>query len=170
MARIELRDAVIRIEDGLSGTATIEEATPGASDTDCEINTVVLNTSDTDLVPVGARFTVNTANNTTVYTVAGRTGTNEIQTVNIDNAVDGGNFTLTFEAQETASIDWNAANTVVESALEGLSTIGANNVSVTGGLFNFEQSEFPFDVNDIFKRNPHILEIYQSLEDGQIVG
>ena len=133
MARVELRDATILLKDGLSGSATIEEATPGATDTDCEINTVVLNTTDNDLVPIGARFTVNTANNTEIYTVTGRTGTNEIQTVNIDDAVDGGNFTLTFEAQESAAIQWNAVAADVETALEALSTIGANNVSVSGG-------------------------------------
>jgi len=73
MARIELRDATIYIQDGLSGSATINEATPATSDTDVDINTVVLNTTDTDLVPVGARFTVNTVNNVTTYTVTGRT-------------------------------------------------------------------------------------------------
>ncbi len=72
-ARIELRDATIYVQDGLSGTATIAEVTPGATDTDADINTVVLNSTVTDQVPVGARFTVNTANNTTTYTVTGRT-------------------------------------------------------------------------------------------------
>jgi len=73
MARIELRDALIYIQDGLSGNATIDEATPGANDTDVDISSPVLNTDDTDLVPVGARFTVSTANNTTEYTVTART-------------------------------------------------------------------------------------------------
>jgi hypothetical protein len=84
MARIELRDATIRIKDGLSGSAVIEEATPGATDTDADINTVVLNTTDTDLVPVGARFTVNTANNVTTYTVTARTPADTSPTTNIE--------------------------------------------------------------------------------------
>ena len=83
MARIELRDATIYIQDGLSGSATIEEATPGATDTDADINTVVLNTTDADLVPIGARFTVNTANNVTTYTVSGRTPPTASPTTNI---------------------------------------------------------------------------------------
>jgi hypothetical protein len=133
MARIELRDATIYIQDGLSGSATIAEATPGATDTDVDINTVVLNTTDTDLVPVGARFTVNTANNTTVYTVTARYGTDETQDVSINDSCSGGTFTLTFESQETGNIAYDANAADVETALEALSTIGANNVSVSGG-------------------------------------
>jgi len=72
MARIELRDALIYIQDGLSGNATISEATPAANDTDCDISSPVLNTDDTALVPVGARFTVSTTNNVTTYTVTAR--------------------------------------------------------------------------------------------------
>ena len=84
MARIELRDTTIYIQDGLSGTATIEEATPSATDTDADINTVVLNSTDTDLVPVGARFTVNTANNVTTYTVTARTPATTSPTTNVE--------------------------------------------------------------------------------------
>ena len=104
MARIELRDATIRIQDGLSGSATIEETTPGATDTDADINTTVLNATITTKVPIGARFTVNTANNTETYTVTGRTlnvnDTNNIEFTpawgaNTPAAVD----VITFEAQ-----------------------------------------------------------------------
>lgn len=84
MARIELRDAKVRLKDGLSGSATIDEATPGATDTDANVITVVLNTETTDLVPLGARFTVNTANNTTVYTVTARTPTGAGPTTNVE--------------------------------------------------------------------------------------
>jgi len=83
MARIELRDALIYIQDGLSGTATLNEATPGANDTDVDISSPVLNTDDTDLVPVGARFTVSTANQDTEYTVTARTPTGAGPTTNI---------------------------------------------------------------------------------------
>jgi len=106
MARIELRDATILIKDGLSGTATIEEATPGATDTDADVNTVNLNTTDTQLVPVGARFTVNTAGNTTIYTVTARTPTANGPTTNIEFTPAWGTNTptvsdvITFQAQE----------------------------------------------------------------------
>lgn len=83
MARIELRDALIYIQDGLSGAATVNEATPGANDTDADILSPVLNTDDTALVPVGARFTVSTANQDTEYTVTARTPTSSSPTTNI---------------------------------------------------------------------------------------
>ena len=133
MARLELRDTIIYIQDGLAGAGVIAETTPGATDTDVDINTVVLNSDDPDLVPIGARFTVNTPNNVTTYTVTDRIGTNEIQTVSINDADSGGNFTLNYGGQETAVIDWNGSAADVCTALTDLSTIGANDVSVTGG-------------------------------------
>lgn len=53
----------------------------------------------------------------------------EIQSVEHDGT--GGDFTLTFEGQETAAIAWDATAADVETALELLSTITA--VTVTGG-------------------------------------
>lgn len=67
------RDATIRIKDGLSGTSIIEETTPGATDTDVDINTTNVNATISTKVPIGARFTVNTVNNVLVYTVTART-------------------------------------------------------------------------------------------------
>lgn len=83
MARIELRDCTIRIKDGLSGTAVVNEASPANTDTDVDIITVNLNTDDPDLVPVGARFQPNTANHTTIHTVTARTPANTSPTTNI---------------------------------------------------------------------------------------
>ena len=109
MARIELRDAVIKIKDGLAGTALINEPStaPVATATTFTIKTVVLNTTDTDLVPKGARFTIagETAG-TTVHTVTGRTPADAGPTTDIvftpalgpGTYVDGGQ--LTFAPQE----------------------------------------------------------------------
>lgn len=84
MARIELRDATIRIKDGLSGTAAVNEMTPMASgDTDLGIDTIVLNTSDTDLVPVGARFTIAAEAGSIVHTVTARTPSTSSPTTNV---------------------------------------------------------------------------------------
>jgi hypothetical protein len=83
MARIELRDCTIRIKDGLSGTATINQAVIDVNDTDVDIITPVLNTLDTDLVPVGARLSVNTVNHTVIHTVTARTPANASPTTNI---------------------------------------------------------------------------------------
>ena len=106
MARIELRDATILIKDGLTGTATIEEATPGASDTDADINTIVLNTTVNTLVPVGALFTVNTANNTETYLVTARTPATTSPTTNVEFTPAWGSDTptvsdvISFQSQE----------------------------------------------------------------------
>lgn len=58
---------------------------------------------------------------------------NEVQTVTITGTPTGGNFTLTFSGATTSNIAYNAVAATVEAALVALSTIGAGNVSVTGG-------------------------------------
>ncbi len=106
MARIELRDATILMKDGLSGSAIIAETTPGATDTDADVNTIVLNSTDINLVPVGARFTVNTAGNTEIYTVTARTPATTSPTTNVEFTPAWGANTptvtdvITFQAQE----------------------------------------------------------------------
>jgi len=55
-------------------------------------------------------------------------GTNEQQTITIDAA--GGTFTITFGGQTTTALAWNASAAVVQAALEALSSIGANNITV----------------------------------------
>ena len=82
MARIQLRDTTIYIQDGLSGTAAVNDVAGIAiSDTTATIDTVALNTTDPDLVPVGARFTL--AGDTTVHTVTARTPTSTSPTTDI---------------------------------------------------------------------------------------
>ncbi len=104
MARIDLRDCVIYLRDGLSGTCVINEAAPGVNDTDVNVSTVVLNTDDIDLIPIGGRFT--RANTATVYTVTVRDPVNTSPTTNITftpawgaNAPANG-ATLTFQSQQ----------------------------------------------------------------------
>ncbi len=86
MARIELKNAPIYIRDGLSGTALINEPTtaPVATDTQFDIDNIVLNTTDTDLIPVGARFTVaGETLATQEHTVTARTPASTSPTTNI---------------------------------------------------------------------------------------
>ena len=61
--------------------------------------------------------------------------TDEQQTVRVANAT-GGTFTLSFNGQTTAALPFNATATQVDTALEALSSIGANGVQVTGGPVN----------------------------------
>lgn len=58
-------------------------------------------------------------------------GSNEVQTVDAGTAT-GGTFTLSFKGATTTPIAFDATGTVVQAALEALSTIGEGNVTVTG--------------------------------------
>jgi len=60
-------------------------------------------------------------------------GTSEQQVLTKAGTVSGGTFTLSFGGQTTAPIAWNATAAQVSAALELLSTIGDDNVDVTGG-------------------------------------
>lgn len=56
----------------------------------------------------------------------------DVQTVSLTGSPTGGTFTLTFGAQTTTGIAYNASASTVQSALIALSSIGSGNVSVTG--------------------------------------
>jgi hypothetical protein len=107
MARIELRDAIIKIKDGLAGTAAINQMGTMSGDTDFDIDTVVLNTDVTNKVPIGARFTVagETAA-TTVHVVTARTPSSAAPTTNVvfTPALSAGTYAdsavITFAANE----------------------------------------------------------------------
>ena len=108
MARIELRHCDIILKDGLAGTAAINDVSPPvATDTTITIDTVDLNTTVTDKVPVGARFTIaGETDPTTVHVVTARTPTSAGPTTAIvftpalgaGTYLDGG--VLTFAPQE----------------------------------------------------------------------
>lgn len=83
MARIELRDATIRIKDGLSGSGAINDAGVMAGDNTMDVDTIVLNTAVTTKVPVGARFTVAAETGSPVHTVTARTPADAGPTTNI---------------------------------------------------------------------------------------
>jgi hypothetical protein len=84
MARIQLRDTTLYLQDGLSGSATVDQPStaPAATDTTLTIDAVSLNTSDDALVPIGARFTIDTGDGT-VHTVTARTPTSASPTTDI---------------------------------------------------------------------------------------
>jgi hypothetical protein len=54
-----------------------------------------------------------------------------VQTITIDAA--GGTFTVTFNSQTTSALAYNITASALQTALEGLSSIGTGNVRVTGG-------------------------------------
>jgi len=99
MARIELRDCIVRFKDGLSGLAIA--TTPAENDLTFPLTGVVLNTADTDLVPVGARFTILGETVQTVHLVASRIPTSTSPTTDITFTPKLGAGTYTSEAQKT---------------------------------------------------------------------
>jgi len=100
MARIELRDCIVRFKDGLSGSA-LATAPVAALDVDEDITSPVLNTTDTDLVPVGARFTIAGETGTPVHTVTDRTPVSTSPTTNIVFTPALGAGTYTSDEQRT---------------------------------------------------------------------
>jgi hypothetical protein len=68
--------------------------------------------------------------------------TNEIQTVRLRGIPAGGFFTLTFDNQTTLPIAFNASALEVQEALEALSNIGDDEVSVSGPASGPYQVEF----------------------------
>lgn len=65
---------------------------------------------------------------------AGAAGTNAAQTITVTGSPDGGSFTLVdWRGNVSGSIDYNDDAETVEGVLEALPTIGAGNVSCSGG-------------------------------------
>jgi len=135
VARIELRDCIVRFKDGFGGTAAVNDpdALLADSDTVMEIDTVANLTNDTSLLPVGARFTVVGVNQT--YTVTAQDA-NEKQSVTID--ATGGTFTLDYKGQETTNLAYDIPLADLKTALEFLSTITTVNVYGAVGAYIIE--------------------------------
>ena len=93
MARIEMRDTTIYIQDGLVGTGNLS-ANGTLNDVTLNINTVVLNTTCTTAVPVGARLYLPSETANTVHTVTARVPTTENTTnsINITPALGAGTY------------------------------------------------------------------------------
>ena len=107
--RIQLRDCTLYFKDGLAGTGAVNEPTnaPVADADSFAIGSVALNTVDTDLVPIGARFTVaGETDATQVHVVTERTPADAGPTTEItfSPALGAGTYAktaaLAFQAQE----------------------------------------------------------------------
>ena len=80
---------------------------------------------------------------------------NEFQIIELTSGAAGGQFTLSFEGESTGALSTSASATDVEAALEALSTIGADNVSVTGPAGGPWEVEF---VGDLEETNVELLD------------
>jgi hypothetical protein len=59
----------------------------------------------------------------------------EVQSL-ASSGASAGTFRLSYRGEQTAPLTFSATNSVIQTALEGLSTIGVGNVTVTGGPAN----------------------------------
>ena len=69
---------------------------------------------------------------TDATTALSTTAATEVQTITLSGSPTGGTFTLSFQGQTTAGLAYNVAAAAVQTALQGLSTIGSGNATVTG--------------------------------------
>jgi hypothetical protein len=82
-------------------------------------------------LPAGEEVTLPIDNPSKVHVIATPVG-NSQQVVTLTDAEAGDTFTLTFEGETTTDISYDANATVVDSALEALSTIGTGHINVSG--------------------------------------
>ncbi len=133
-APIDLKKADIYLRDGYDNGSS----TPLTTDIEPIGESDIALTAMATLVPdpaVTTGVSVKFGSDETEYTVTARTGgagTNEVQTIDIDDDVSGGTFTLTYGGQTTGTIPYDAANNIVEAAFEALSTVGLGNGTVSG--------------------------------------
>lgn len=127
--RKEIRNCLIGLEDGLSGTGKILDSVIAAGDTTILIDeTLNVLTNSLQLVPVGARFT--TPGISTIRAITARNANKQVQIVIGADTV--GTYTITVDGITTAAINGTDAAAAVQAALEALSNIAAGDVTVTG--------------------------------------
>lgn len=113
-----------------ASAATVQSELEGLSN----IDPGDVSVSGPDGGPWGIEFTGNLSDTDVALLIADDTllnGTNEEQVITLASA-SGGTFTASYNGQATGPIAYNASAATFQSALEGLSTIGAGNVSVSG--------------------------------------
>jgi hypothetical protein len=84
----------------------------------------------------------------------------------------GGTYTLSYGGQTTSALAWNASAATVQTALRGLSTIGAGNVTVTDADAGFglpKQFAFYVDFNTTAISSPTAITAMSSLSGGAVV-
>lgn len=128
----ELRDMTFYLQEGFSGTSAVDDASIAASDTTLGVDTHAL-FDDRTYVPIGARFT--TAGISTIRTVTATKSGTQLQ-IDVDVA-SGGTFDVTIGSATAAGNAYNVAAATLQTALEGLSGVGAGNVVVekAGSVF-----------------------------------
>lgn len=143
MAKIDIKNATIRIKDGYQGGGYSTGFSNGIIFNGggyAQGITLVTVRRFLGALAIGDRVTIagsipsgfTQLTKHTVTSVGVSAGVAEVQTVTIGGSPTGGTFTLAFDGQTTAGIVYNAAAAAVQTALQALSTIGSGNVTVSG--------------------------------------
>lgn len=108
---------------GATGYKIYRGTSAGAENVLAEIITSGATTTFTDLGGVAALFSI-----TELF--LGNAASNEVQTITVTGAA-GGTFTVAQDGQLTENVAYNASAAALQSALQSLTTVGANNCSVS---------------------------------------
>jgi hypothetical protein len=125
MARIELKNTTIRLRDGYSNTAAVNQASdaPAAGD-----NTFVIDTLGTSgVIPVSAMFTVAGADKR--YTVTA-SDANAILEIDLDDA-SAGTFTISVAGNASSAIAFGATQAQIQTAVDAITGVDAGDFLVT---------------------------------------
>lgn len=127
MAIFDRRLSRVFVRDGFNGTVDIDDMSITAGDTTLEVDPTTLDLiDDVTVVPVGARFTIES--DETIYTVTSQLAS-QTYTLTISMA-SGGTYDLEFDGQQITGIAHNADATAIALAIN--TVMGAGTVSVTG--------------------------------------
>lgn len=97
-----------------------------------EIQVVVI---DRQPAALAQTFTAIGSPGITITTLqAGATGVPEVQRVALDSDTHGGTFTLTFDGENTGALAYNITAAALQTALQALASVGADNLTVTGSF------------------------------------
>ena len=85
----------------------------------------------------------------TIATVReGASGVTDIQTFTLSPAPYGGTYAITIDGEKTGAIAWDAAASVIETAIDSLASIGAGKSTVSGSFPSFTV-EFDVTLTDV---------------------
>jgi len=92
-------------------------------------------------------------------------GVDEVQRLTPTGTISGGDFTITFEGQETDAIAFNATAAAIQAALEALSNVAVGEVEVTGGPMNTTAVDITFTGNKAGTDRTQV-----TVDDGNLTG
>ncbi len=100
---------------------------------------------------------------TWLNTNEGTAADSEVQTATLDNDPDGGTFTLTYGGETTAALAWDATANDIETALEALSTVNSDDITVSAPIDDAVTFTFVDTLDDV-----ELITINSSLTDGGV--